>query len=375
MVKRVALLTNYVSPHTLPMYQAIAQRVSEFQVFISTPMEAHRSWQINWEGINVTVQKNITLQRTWKHPKGFSEPLYVHIPYDTLWQLHQYQPDIIISSELGMRSLQAALYRKLRPKTRLIIWAAMSEYTEKGRGWLRYQLRQMLLPQADAVLVNGNSGKRYIGNFGIPEEKIFFSPYTSDISPFLAIPLPRESRQVQHLLSVGQLTERKGMLPFMIALARWGNNHPAKHLEFWIAGTGPQQKTLAAHPLPKNIKIKFLGNIEYQKLPEVYAEADIFVFSTLADEWGVVTNEALAAGLPVLGSLYSQSVEELIEDDSTGWVFRPDNHENLYAALEKALATTEEQLIKMRGMARKRIQYLTPDYVADNVLEVFKYVC
>ncbi len=375
MVKRVALLTNYVSPHTLPMYQALAQRVSEFQVFISTPMEAFRSWQINWEGLNVTVQKNLTLQRTWKHPQGFSEPLYVHIPYDTLWLLHQYQPDVIISAELGMRSLQAALYRKFHPKTRLIIWAAMSEYSEKGRGWLRHKLREILLPQADAVLVNGNSGKRYIESFGISSEKIFFSPYTSNISPFLTIPLSKESHQVYRLLSVGQLIERKGLLPFITTLGKWGKNHPEKHIEFWIGGTGTLQETLAAQPLPENIRVKFLGNIEYQKLPEVYAEAGIFIFPTLADEWGVVTNEAMGAGLPVLGSLYSQAVEELVEDGVTGWVFRPDNPEEIYSALEKALGTTVEELAKMRSMAREGIQYLTPEFVADNILEAFEYVC
>jgi glycosyltransferase involved in cell wall biosynthesis len=374
MVRRVALLTNFIPPHRLPLYQAIAQRVSEFQVFISTPMEANRSWQTNWEGLNVTIQKNFTLQRTWRHPQGFSEPLYIHIPYDTLWLLHQYQPDVIISGELGMRSLQAALYRKLHPKTRLVLWATISEYSEKGRGWLRHQLRRVLLPQADAVLVNGDSGKRYIRNFDISSEKIFFAPYTTNISPFLAIPLSKESHQVYRLLSVGQLVERKGLLPFMTTLVKWGENHPEQNLEFWIVGRGTLRETLAAQPLPENVKVKFLGNIEYQKLPEVYAEAGIFIFPTLADEWGVVTNEAMAAGLPVLGSLYSQSVEELVEDNVTGWVFRPDNQEEIYCALEKTLATTEDELAQMRVMARDRIQYLTPDFVADNILEAIGYV-
>jgi glycosyltransferase involved in cell wall biosynthesis len=357
------------------MYQAVARRVSELQVFISTPMEANRSWQIDWGGLNVTVQRNLTLKRTWRHPQGFSEPLYVHIPYDTLWQLHQYQPDIIISDELGMRSFQATLYRKFHPKTRLIIWAALSEYSEKGRGWLRHMLRRIILPQADAVLVNGNSGKRYICNvFGISEEKIFFSPYTSDISPFLAIPLSKKASATNRLLSVGQLIIRKGLLPFMNTLAKWGENHPEQNIEFWIAGSGTLQETLAAEPMAENITVKFLGDIEYQKLPEVYAEGGIFVFPTLADEWGVVTNEAMGSGLPVLGSLYSQSVEELVEDGVTGWVFRPDNQEEIYSALERALGTTEDDLAKMRSMARDRIQYLTPDSVADNILEAIGYV-
>ncbi len=105
MNKRVVLLTNFIAPYRLPLYQAIGDRVSEFQVLISTPMEPNRSWQPNWEGLNVTVQKNVTLQRSWRHPHGFSEDIYVHIPYDTLWLLHQKQPDIIISGEMGFRTV------------------------------------------------------------------------------------------------------------------------------------------------------------------------------------------------------------------------------------------------------------------------------
>ncbi len=374
MVKRVALLTNFIPPYRLPLYQAIAKRVSDFQVFLSTPMEASRSWQVNWEDLNVTMQKNFTIERTWKHPQGFSEPLYIQIPYDTLWLLHKYQPDVILSGEVGMRTLQAVLYRKFNPKTRLIIWATVSEYSEKGRGWLRHQLRSLLLPQADAVLVNGNSGKRYISNFGISEEKIFFAPYTTNISPFVAIPLSRESDRAYRLLSVGQLVERKGLLQFMNILVKWGKNNPEKNLEFWLVGRGTLKETLEAQPMPENVKVKFIGNVEYQKLPEIYAQAGIFIFPTLADEWGVVTNEAMAAGLPVLGSLYSQSVEELVKDGITGWLFRPDNQDEMYSTLEKALATTEEDLAKMRSTARDRIQYLTPDFVADNILEAISSV-
>ena len=63
----------------------------------------------------------------------------------------------------------------------------------------------------------------------------------------------------------------------------------------------------------------------HERMAEVYAKASLFAFPTLADEWGVVVNEAMAAGLPVLGSIYSQAVEELVEDGVSGWVFRPMN--------------------------------------------------
>jgi hypothetical protein len=374
MGKRVALLTNFIPPYRLPLYKAVAERVDDFQVFISTEMEPNRQWKTNWEDLKVTVQKNITIQRSWQHPHGFSEDLYVHIPYDTLWLLMQYQPDVVISGELGMRTLQAALYCKFNPNSQLIIWATVSEYSEQGRGKLREILRRVLVPQADAMLVNGESGARYIRQFGAMTEKIFKAPYTTNISPFLALSLSRIRPEADRLVYVGQLLERKGLVPFLSTLARWGEAHPDRPVEFWIVGEGPLRSTLEQIAMPPNVSVLFLGSVAYAELPEIYRQGGIFVFPTLADEWGVVTNEAMAAGLPVLGSIYSQSVEELVIDGETGWTFRPDREDEIYSALDRALATPPEVLETIRVTARQRIQNLTPEFVADGILQAIRYV-
>ena len=374
MTKRVVLLTNFIPPYRLPLYKAIAQRVEEFEVLISTPMEPNRSWQPNWEGLNVTVQKNLTLQRTWRHPHGFSEPLYVHIPYDTIWLLSQKQPDVIISGEMGFRTLQSALYHKFNSQSKLILWATVSEYSEQGRGKLRERLRRWLVPQADAVVVNGQSGARYVSQFGITDEQIFPAPYTTDISPFLSVPLARDIDQAYRLLYVGQLVERKGIEGFLSALVRWGVGHPDRKVEFWLVGDGTLRSTLEQFSVPANLSLRFLGNVPYNELAQVYAQAGIFVFPTLADEWGLVANEAMAAGLPVLGSLYSQSVEELVVEGETGWTFRADRDVEMDSALEKVLATPGEVLEQMRVTARSRIRDLTPDFVADQILQAIRYV-
>jgi hypothetical protein len=87
-----------------------------------------------------------------------------------------------------------------------------------------------------------------------------------------------------------------------------------------------------------------------------------------------VTNEAMAAGLPVLGSLYSQSVEELVVEGETGWTFRPDREREIDSALERVLTTPFEVLQQMRVTARDRVRNLTPDFVADQILQAINYV-
>ena len=102
------------------------------------------------------------------------------------------------------------------------------------------------------------------------------------------------------------------------------------------------------------LRVVVLPSQEPRAMAAVYAQADAFVFPTCADEWGVVVNEALAAGLPVLGSIHSQAVEELCADGETGWLFDPEDASTVLAALDRALAASGEELAAMGARARAR---------------------
>lgn len=370
----VALLTNFLPPYRISLLEALESRVGSLRIFLSTRMEANRAWPVEWRQLDVTLQRSLSFRQTWRHPNGFSEPIFVQIPYDTLWALSALRPHVVVSSELGLRTVLATMYRWLAPHSRLIVWATISEHSEQGRGRLRELMRGWILRQADAVLVNGESGARYIRRFGVPEACLFRVPYTSDPVEYETVPLERAADAPHRLLYVGQLVERKGLDAFFTALRQWGEEHPERRLEFWLVGDGPLRHQLERLALPDNVACRFLGNLPYDELPALYAQADLFVLPTLADEWGLVVNEAMAAGLPVLGSLYSQAVEELVVEEQTGWTFRPDHGAETLAALERALATSHAQLEPMRQAARQRVASLTPDAVAERMTDALRFV-
>ncbi len=86
----------------------------------------------------------------------------------------------------------------------------------------------------------------------------------------------------------------------------------------------------------------------------------------------MVVNEALASGLPVLGSVYSQAVEELCVEGETGWQFRPDARGEMEQALQRALETPVERLNEMRFAARARAAEITPQNSAERMVEAMK---
>jgi glycosyltransferase involved in cell wall biosynthesis len=367
---RVALLVNFVPPYRVPLFKALQALVGQLRVFVSTPMEPNRTWPVEWGGLDVVVQRNLTVRKRWRDGASFTEVGYIHFPYDTLAQLRRFKPDAIVSSELGLRTVLAAIYKVFHPGVRLIVWATISERTEGHRGSLRGWLRPALLKCADMVLVNGASGARYISALGVPDHRIVRAPYTTDVAAFhVGGVRSRSAEGCTRLLFTGMFVERKGLLPFLEVLRDWAVDHPARHIEFDIVGDGPLRMALTEFAAVANLQVRVLPAVPYAQLPDLYASADIFVLPTLADEWGVVINEAMAAGLPVLGSCHSQAVEELVTDNHAGWTFRPEQRDTVYGAIDRALGSTLDERQRMGAVGSQRVFQLTPAIVARRIAE------
>jgi glycosyltransferase involved in cell wall biosynthesis len=366
---RIVLLINFVPPYRLALFEDLADRVGELLVWVSTPMEANRAWQPEWGRLNVEVQRCLTLEQSKRHPHGFTERQIVHIPYDTIPRLRRTRPDLVFTAEFGLRTAQAAVWCAMS-ETPLAVFAGFSEWSEKGRDRdrVRRVLRRALLARADVVFVPGQSGARYVRRLGARPERVVIAPFHSTVAkPPVSTAASRNGKL--QLLYVGQLIERKGIVPFAEALGRWGRRHPDRPVSLRLVGEGPQAADLARLPIPDNVRLELAGSLPYARVIEAYAEADVFVFPTLADVWGLVVNEAMAAGLPVLGSTYSQAVEELVEDGVSGWLFEPDHPGAVDAALDRVLELDLVELGRMGARAREAVRFLTPKYVTDRVVE------
>jgi glycosyltransferase involved in cell wall biosynthesis len=289
---------------------------------------------------------------------------------------------------MGARSLQAVAYARWT-RTPVAVWAMLSEHTEQHRSRLQRAARRWLVKRADAIIVNGESGARYFHGFGVPDEKLLRVHQTLDMTPFLALSLnagEKETAGALRLLHVGSLSERKGVRQLVSALktiADAGRIHRPVHLTF--VGDGPLRSELetVCHTIPQGqqLQIVFTGPVPYNELPKYYAEADVLLFPSLGDEWGLVVNEALAAGGPVLGSTYAQAVSELLRDGVNGWVFGaaratdPKSWDaGLTAGLERVLETDAFRLHEMKHAARASVRELTPEHAAARIVQRLREV-
>ncbi len=370
---RVALLTNSLSPHTLPLCERIHEATEELRAFVSAASDTFHNFPRPQASFPIVVQRSMNGLRLRHRTEQFSISEQLHVPLDTLPHLWQYKPDVIVSSQFGARTAFAIVYRMLHPRVKLILWAALSTHTEEKRSRLRGALRRWMLRRVDAAFVNGKSGEEYLRSLGY-RENICFVPYTIDETGFRSpgyAPRAEETR----LLFCGRIDITKGILRFTQVLHRWCADHPEKHIRFQIIGDGPDRELIQSLPPLPNLSFSLLPRMEQKQLAAFYHQADIFAFPSMLDEWGVVVNEALIAGLPVLGSIYSQASLELVSEGANGWLFDPKRDDSIYDSLQRALTTPLEQLHSMSAYARCTAQEVAPERIARRAMQSIAELC
>jgi hypothetical protein len=237
---------------------------------------------------------------------------------------------------------------------------------------MRQWWRRWLIRRADCMTANGTSGARYLQRLGAVPARTFLVPYAAALPCLYRGPVNRPETLARRLICVGQWIERKGLIPFFQVVARWAADHPERRVELQLVGSGPLRPRLEAFAMPGNVSVELLGQRDVGELARLYAAAGILAFPTLGDEWGLVVNEGMAAGLPVLGSVYSQAVHDLCADGQTGWTFRPDVPGEMIRALDRAMTEPLDRLDAMRHAARARVAPITPSLAAEKLLRTIR---
>lgn len=362
---KLVFLTNHVSPYRVSTLVALRKRVDRLTIVLSSRDCAPGLPEAD---IEVEYLNSIKIPRTRRHANGYIERYEVHVPYGVIGTLRRLEPDCLLAAEFGARTAMGAVYCKLYSKP-LVVHADLSEEYERGRGKARKMLRTMLLKGIDRVLVNGQSGARYIESLGYARKRMIHLPYATDTDHFGDVIHDSPNDGVLRMVYVGQLIERKGLEPFIRQLGMLLAQQPDTRVELTLAGAGDQREMLNALPRPANLELKLPGSVAYDKLGGFYAGFDVFVIPTLSDTWGLVVNESMASGLPVLGSRQAQAVEEMVEDGKQGWVFDATSTDSIASTIARCLDTPREQRQQMGDAARVVALRISPAYAAGQIHE------
>lgn len=243
--------------------------------------------------------------------------------YDLFWNMNYLSPVSIV------------LAKRFRKMHKPVLMHADGGI-HKNRGWIMNHLIRFFLNRNDYFTSSGLLNDQYYAFYGIEKSRIFHYHFSS-------IHQKEVRGQTKHLdghpiklLSVGQPIYRKGFDLLLKALVPF-EDKGLFHLT--IVGGKPNeqcQQILNQNPRLQDI-VDFLPFVEKHELAKYYNDADYFVFPTREDIWGLVINEALAYGLPIISTDQCAAMVEISRWYAIGQTIKSDDVQ----ALSDALATLE----------------------------------
>ncbi len=378
-VKNIALITNIIHPCRIPVLNYFREFNPGLKVFYMSRIHSNRDWD--------TCEGRIKYK--FEILKGLNYfcrklDLSMHINFGLLPLLVKGNFDVVVSEGYELPGYCFVLaYTKLFKK-KLVLWSGSTLLSRRIKNPIVDVLKKAFIKNADAYLAYGSLSKEYLQYFGAEEEKIVVSCNTVDILSFsqrsFEIGMRKDEIKMQKrfpkhvILFSGQLIERKGLGVLLEAFSKIYN----KDMGLVIVGDGPERSKNEDFVNRNNIKnVYFEGSQKAEKLYEYYAIADVFVLPSLIEVWGLVLNEAMACGLPVLCSSMVGAAKDLVKDGINGYVFNPHDSDELADKLN--LLFREKGLRKTMGeKSRQLISDFTPQKYAKDLnraVEIAAGVC
>ncbi|MBL7114470.1 MAG: glycosyltransferase family 4 protein [Kiritimatiellae bacterium] len=364
-MKHLAILTNLLSPSSAPVYDALANTVPKVSVFL-TGAEENRTWDIqdNWT-FHIRRPFGLVFKRYIRgHGAKHFDTTYLHIPFGLFGELRRCRPDAVLSSEMGLRTLIAWVYCRLFRIPLVLHWEG-TPHNQKRAGKLKTRIRKkVFITLPDMWVACGSESRRYLTELGVPKKDIFVSGYAVN-SMFFSVP-PAPSKVLTPrpvLLVVGRLVRLKGVQELLYAASEL--QREGTRFTILIVGEGDEQDVLMELVRSTSLQdVHFHPFVQPQDLPALYASADVLVFPSLCDGWGLVVGEAIASGLPVLSSVFAGASADLVPPS---WQFNPLSHDDFVRALRMAITAGREG----DGEFISPSQLPTPSSVAQVILHAF----
>jgi glycosyltransferase involved in cell wall biosynthesis len=316
--RKLAILTNVLAPYRMPIFQRLADRFD-----VTVLYSGEESNREQWRGLlhqvhGFRVKRAGGFTVAWRNrDRGVMlDTRYLHINPGLIIDLIGLRPDAIITNEMGFRTLVALAYGRLcrRP---VWVWWGGTRHTERRITRGKRLFRRWLVARVDRWFSYGATSTEYLVSCGVPpsivvelQNCIPEGPYVGGECPMMQL----ETRPV--LLCVGQLIPRKGVDLLLDATARL----QAEGLTFslLLVGSGPEKPLLEQRAKELGLRhVYFHAPQPPELMPAVYCSADVLIFPTREDVWGLVVNEALWSGVPALVSVYAGCASELVPSDST----------------------------------------------------------
>ncbi len=307
---RLALVINEPPPYRIPVYNRLAALSGiDLRAIFCCRREPNRLWNLP----DMTFD-HVFLRERIKTVNG----RYIHNNPDVLIALNQFDPQVVVGNGFNPTHLYALLWSVLRHRAYVPMTDGTLE-SERHLSQLHQRVRRWVYGRAAALIAASKGGLALYRRYGVDDSRCYLSCLCVDNHRFQNRAEP--SAKQWDFIFCGRLEPGKAP-DFALQVAERCAQQLKRRIRVLFVGSGSLERALkelsAMHA--SALQVDFHGFARQEDLPSLYRSARVFLFPTRADVWGVVANEACAAGLPVIVTPHAGVAGELVIDGKNGYV-------------------------------------------------------
>ena len=294
-------------------------------------------------------------------------------------KLNEFEPDVVVIPGWASRQAVTGLAWAKANRVPAVVMSDSQEIDSTRSSWSEW-LKSRVVGLCSAGLVGGTPHKAYLEKLGMPTECIrkgydvvdngYFSEH-SELAKSKSFALrPKHSLPERYFLASNRFIPKKNLRRLLEAYADYAARSDDAAWGLVMLGDGALKSELMAQVdrLGLSTHVQFPGFKQYDELPIYYALASVFIQASTSEQWGLVVNEAMASGLPVLVSDRCGCAPDLVKNGVNGWTFDPFDTQQL-TELMHSIAHGNTDLLAMGAASREIIQHWSPQTFAASMGE------
>lgn len=356
MQMKVLFLTNIPSPYRVDFFNAWGKLCDLTVTFEGTYSKERDT---NWKASRITNFKALFLKGLRTKADQFLCPGILPV-------IKKKYDHVIVGGYSTPTAMLAILFLQIR---KIPFWIEADGGLIHPDSTIKFDIKRHFISSATGWLSSGQTTTKYLTHYGADPACVQWYPFTSlHEKDILMSPVDkcqkkslRECLSIQTdrkvVLSVGQFIPRKGFDVLLRAISQC-----SKEYLFYIVGADPTEEYLGLKSKLCLENVHFVGFQKKSELKKYYQASDLFVLPTREDIWGLVINEAMANGLPVITTDQCVAGLELVENSVNGYIVPVDNEKKLAEQITKVL---NDDLLRAK-MANASIARIRP-YTIENM--------
>jgi glycosyltransferase involved in cell wall biosynthesis len=364
----VALLTEIIAPYRIPVFNALARQkgIDLHVIFLAETDPTQRQWLVYKDEIEFSYE----VLPAWRWRWGSWRLLLNR----GMWAaLDRFRPNSILCGGYNHPAFWQALAWAKFHSAHFAAWIESTTRDRRQPSVLAEFTKRQFIRNCASFAVPGKSSSEYLKSMGVSAECIHTAPNAVDIRRFANLAraakeqaAPRRTElglPPRYFLYAGRIIPEKGVFYLLEAYAHLPPDlRSAMGLVFVGDGTARTELMANASKIVPGT-VASPGFAQRDQLAAFYALAAVLVFPTLSDPWGLVVNEAMACGLPVIATDVAGCTADLVRDGENGYVIPSADVGRLTEAMA-AFARDPQLALRMGERSASLIEAFAPESCA-----------